>query len=130
MAKYNVVSGEIQPNYLYKVVGDQSVVYNGTAYSTNSTFRGVLGVSNFTFSGTGTQILNQLTELYGVGVEFGNDSNDLPVFPETTTLKGFGVEFVQQGKDIIFNDTTTIKGFSFEFVDHPIYAFQIITKRL
>lgn len=71
-----------------------------------------------------------VTELKGAGIELVNDSNDLPRFPESTVLKGFGVEFVQQGKDIVFNDTTTIKGFSIEFVDYPIYAFQIITRRL
>lgn len=130
MAKYNVVSGEIQPNYLYRVVGGQSVVYNGITYNTNSTFIGVSGISSFTFTGSGTQIVNQLTELRGAGIELVNDSNDLPIFPETTVLRGFGVEFVQQGKDIVFNDTTTIMGFSIEFVDYPIYAFQIITRRL
>lgn len=130
MAKYIITSGQIQPNHFYKVVGGQSVVYNAVTYNTGDNFRGVTGVATFTYTGSGTQEVNQLTEVLGAGIEFVLDANDLPVFPETTVLKGFGIEFVQQGKDIVFNDTTTIKGFSIEWVDHPIYAFQISTRRL
>lgn len=130
MAKYNIVSGQIQPNYLYKVVGGKSVVYNSNTYNTYDIFRGVIGVAGFTYTGSGTEEVNQLIELLGSGIEYVEDRNDLPLFPETTELKGFGIEFVQQGKDIVFNDTTIIKGFSIEWVDYPIYAFQILTRRI
>ncbi len=74
--------------------------------------------------------MSEVTCLFGAGIELNEDSNDLPIFPELTILKGFGVEFVQQGDDIRVNDRTTIMGFSIEFVDFPIYAFQILTRRL
>ena len=130
MAKYNVTSGQIQVGFLYKVIGVQSVIYNSVTYATGAIFRGVSGVTTFAYSGSGTQIVNQLIEFLGSGIEYISNSTDLPTFPESTILKGFAVEFVQSGADIQVSEITILKGFAVEFVDFPIYAFTILTRRL
>lgn len=71
-----------------------------------------------------------ITDLKGGAIEFVGNSTDLPIFPEQTVLKGFAIEFVQNAEDIRVQETTIIKGFAIEFIDYPIYAFQIITRRL
>jgi len=130
MPQFNIPVNAIQAGMLYKVVGDQSVTYNSILYATGATFRGVSGVTTFTYSGAGTQIVAQLIEFYGAGIEYITDATDLPLFPETTVLRGFAVEFIQSGADIQVRETTMISGFAVEYVDFPIYAFQILTRRL
>src|SRR5687767_40764 len=104
MAKYAVVTGGITPGVLYKVIGAQSVVYNGGTYATGSTFRGVAGVSAFTYSGSGTQEVNEVWELKGGGIEYIQNGADIIdnyyTFDQQTVLKGFAVEYVQSGADI------------------------------
>lgn len=130
--KYNVATNAIQEGVLYIVAGVQSATYNSVTYATGEVFRGVAGVSSFTYSGSGTQEVNELTELKGGSIEFATNDLDIPdnFFPEQTVLKGFAVEFIQQGDDIFVLDETIIKGFAIEYVDYPIYAFGIMERRL
>lgn len=129
MAQFNIPTNGIQSGVLYIVAGDQTATYNSVAYATGSTFRGV-GFTSFTYSGSGTQIVNQVTEFASAGIEYVGNSTDLPTFPESTILKGFAIEFMQQGDDIQVDETTIIKGFSIEYVDPNNYIFQILTRRL
>lgn len=126
---FNITSGNIIAGFLYTVAGAQSVVYNGTTYTTGQKFRGVLGILTFTYSGTGTQLLYEVNELQGFAVEFFNIQSDYPTFPETTLYNGFAIEFTQNASDILFNDTTNILGFALELIDYPFYSFEIIETR-
>lgn len=127
---YNVLTGEIGQGKKYLVAGAQSVVYNTVTYATGSTFIGVQGVSAFTYTGTGTQEVNEVLEAYASGLELVGNALDNPVFPETTNLLGFGVEVTQTSKDAILNDTTAIMGFGVEFENTDYYVQQIIERRL
>jgi len=122
---FNITSGNIVAGVLYTVYGAQSVVYNGTTYTTGQRFRGVLGVTTFTFSGTGTQLVYEVLEFTGFAIELTEASLDLPVFTDATLLNGFALEFAQNANDISFNDTTQIAGFSLELIDYPFYSFEI-----
>jgi hypothetical protein len=130
MAQFNVPTDAVQSGVLYRVAGEQTATYNSVAYATGSTFRGVVGFTSFTYSGSGTQIVNQVTEFASASLEYVGNSTDLPTFPESTILKGFAIEFAQQGDDIHVEETTIIKGFAIEFVDTNNYVFQILTRRL
>lgn len=127
---YNVLTGEIVQGKKYLVAGVQSVVYNTVTYATGSTFVGVQGVSAFTYTGSGTQEVNEVLEFYSSGLELVGNALDNPIFPETTNLLGFGVEVTQTLKDTIFNDTTAIMGFGVEFETGDYYVQQIIERRM
>jgi hypothetical protein len=126
---YNIASGYIEDGVLYTVFGGQSVTYNGTTYNTGQSFRGVAGVYSFTFSGTGTQLVYELLEFKGAAIHFHENSLDLPVFPDPTVFKGFGIEYMQNANDILYNEITNLNGFAMEILDYPFYGFQI-TKRI
>lgn len=127
---FNIVSGKIQQGVLYLVYGAQSVTYNGTTYTTGQYFRGVLGISTFTFSGSGTQLVYETFEIRGSNIEYVEDSTDKPVFADTTKLIGFAIEYMQGANDITFNDITVLNGFAIELLDYPFYSFAITESRL
>lgn len=127
---YNVPVNVIEPNVLYLVAGQQSVVYTGVTYNTNQNFRGINGVTGFIYTGTGTTIVNEVGELTGGDVVFEENSIDKPTpFPETTILHGFTIEFELNNSEKIVQDKTIINGFTIELEDYPFYAFQIIETR-
>ena len=119
----------IEPAVLYIVAGTQSVIYSGTTYTTNQEFRGVSGVTGFTFTGSGTQLVYEVLELFDSGVEFQTNSTDYPNFTDTTVISGFTVEFSLNLSEEIVPDMTEITGFDIELVAYPFYAFSIIETR-
>lgn len=124
---YNIVSGAIERGVLYIVYGAQSAIYNGTTYTTGQTFRGIASVSAYTFSGSGTQFVYEVLELAGTSIEFVENLIDkAAVYPDTTVLNGFAIEFKQNAKDIVFDDVTVLNGFAIELIDYPFYSFEII----
>lgn len=127
---YNIASGYIQAGILYIVYGAQCVTYNGTIYTIGQTFRGVALVTAFTFSGTGTQLVYEVLELDGAGIEFVENALDAPVFPDTTMLNGFAIEYLQNANDIVFTDVTVLNGFAMELLDYPFYSFAITETRI
>lgn len=126
---YNIVSGEIASGALYYVAGTQSVVYNTSTYTTGQFFRGVPGIRVFTYSGTGTQSVNEIPELRGLSIEYVEVSADEPVYPETTAFKGFAIEYELNNDEKIVLETTKLTGFGLEFIDYPFYAFEIAETR-
>lgn len=127
---YNVVSGDIVNGALYYVAGSQSVIYNSSTYTTGQQFRGVPGVRTFTYSGSGTQIVYEVSELRGAAIEFSEVSQDQPIYPETTIFKGFAVEFELNDDEKKVQETTRLTGFGVEFIDYPFYSFEITETRL
>lgn len=127
---FNIVSGKIQQGVLYLVYGAQSVTYNGTTYTTGQYFRGVLGITTYTFSGSGTQLVYETFEARGCVIEYIEDFSDLPVFVDATKLSGFAIEYTQGANDIAFNDETVLNGFTMELLDYPFYSFAITEIRL
>jgi hypothetical protein len=122
---YNVLTGDIIPFYLYVVAGGKSIIYDSVTYSTGQRFRGVQGVETFTYSGAGSQILNQVSELQSLSLEY----LDSPIFPESTTMKGFAVEYEINKAEYTVTDVTVIKGFALEMTDFPFYVFEITETR-
>jgi hypothetical protein len=127
---YSVINGQIKPGILYVVAGSQSVTYNSITYATGQQFRGISGLMNFAYSGTGTQLVNEVQEFTGGGIEFGETAVGNPSFPETTLLLGMAVEFELTDAEKIVTETTKITGFAIELIDYPIYSFEIIEARL
>ena len=127
---FNITSGNIQENVLYLVYGTQSVLYNGTTYAVGQTFRGISSITTFTFSGLGTQLVYEVTELKGANITFDENTLDNPVSSDITKLSGFAIEYQQNTNDITFNDITTLKGFAMELLDFPFYSFLINETRL
>lgn len=128
---YTILNGEICAGTLYEILGDQSVIYNSNTYTTGQRFRGILGSPNFTYSGTGTQILTEITELIGGAIEYSENVVDLPInFPETTIFFGGAIEYELTEAEKIVQETTKITGFAIEFIDYPFYSFQITETRL
>lgn len=125
---YNVPSGEIQNGILYLVAGEQSVNYNGDLYNTGERFRGV-EETTFDYSGTGSQLLYEITELRGFAIEFLQSPGEAQFENETTQLNGFAIEFELNEAEKIVQELTEIKGFAIELIDFPIFAFQIIERR-
>jgi hypothetical protein len=121
----NILSGDIIPSYLYKVAGGKSVTYNSVSYSTGQTFRGMPGVKVFTYSGTGSEILNQVSELCSFNLEYENS----PELSDTTAINGFAIEFEMNKEEYAVSDVTVIKGFALEMTDFPFYAFEITETR-
>ncbi|WP_443937099.1 hypothetical protein [Pedobacter sp. MW01-1-1] len=126
---YSVVSGELLNGVLYTVAGEQSVVYNGATYSAGQSFRAT-SVKTFTYSGAGTQLLYEVTEITGFALELVQDPADAQFEAAAPVLYGFALEFELNDADKVFNETTEIKGFALELVDFPIFVFNIITRRL
>ena len=127
---YNIASGYIEQGILYTVFGAQSVTYNGTTYITGQAFRGVVSVTTYSLSGTGTQLVYENLELDGAYIEYTENELDAPIFPATTMLNGFVIEYMQNANDIIFKDVTVLNGFAMELLDYPFYSFAIVETRL
>jgi hypothetical protein len=120
---YDITTGGINGGVLYIVTG--TVTYNGTAY-TNQTFRGVLGVSAF----TGTGSVTEVTEFAGASVIFqANPNESKGTFPEVTNIIGTGVIFQQNASEAHVIETTQIQGMAVQLVDYPFYQFDIMEQR-
>jgi len=148
--RYNVKTGEIQPNVRYIVAGEQSVIYNEKVYVTGDEFIGINGLIDFIYDGAGTQVLNEVTEFLGGGMglegsqpaqynevsELGGGSLNLegerPILYNDpgTNINGLGIGFNQAGGDIQVMETTLISGFGVEFQDYQAYVNTIQTRRL
>lgn len=127
---YNVPTNSIEGNVLYVVAGQQSVIYSGLTYNTSQNFRGINGVTGFTYTGTGTTIVYEVEELRGSGLVFKENLVDKPIsFPDITMLNGFSIEFELNNNEKIVQDITIINGFSIELENYPFYAFQIVETR-
>jgi hypothetical protein len=127
---YQIVSGQIQGGILYQVAGAQSVIYNSVTYTTGQRFKGIATFKTFTYSGSGSQEVNEVLELNGGAIEYVATSLDNPFFTDTIVLKGMTVEFVLSDGDRIINESTKMQGFAIEFTDYPFYSFQITETRL
>lgn len=127
---YTVVTGEIFTGRLYLVTGTQSVTYNSVTYSTGQTFRAITGFKDFTYSGSGTQIVNEVEEIKGGAIECFETAIDVGVFNDVTNLLGMAIEFALNDAEKIVNEFTKIEGFSIELVDFPFYSFEITETRL
>lgn len=127
---YQILSGEIQPDVLYEVVGTQSVTYNFISYSTGQQFKGIRTIKTFTYSGTGTQDVNEVLQLFGGAIEYVETSIDNSSFADNTLLKGMAVEFALNDAEKIVNEVTKIQGFAIELIDYPFYSFEIMETRL
>jgi hypothetical protein len=127
---YQIVSGEISAGTLYIVSGEQSVDYNSVTYNTGEKFRGIPGVIVFTYSGSGTQEVTELTEFKGFSVEYTPDGNDILTYPENIAITGLSIEFSLNENEKIVLEKTEIRGFSLELVDYPFFAFAVIETRL
>lgn len=127
---YNISSGYILENVLYIVYGSQSVTYNAVTYTTGQTFRGIRSITAFTFSGTGTQLVYELSELRGSTIAFDENAIDSSLFSDTTKISGTAIEYQQNANDIVFTDITVLKGFTMELLDYPFYSFLITETRL
>jgi len=126
---YVIVSGQIQDGVLYLVNGQQSVTYNGSTYAPSSQFRGVQGVSTFTYSGSGTQSVTEMVELKCFHVSFVQNGLDYKPTNPTTVLNSFKIEVVQNKSDLKATDTTQINSFSVEMKDWGGYVGKVITKK-
>lgn len=127
---YIVVSGEIQVGLLYYVTGDQSVVYNSTIHIPGQYFRGVSNINTFSYSGSGTQIVTEISELMAVSVELLQSPIEQPTFNDYITLRGGGIGYELNDDEKIINEVTAIKGFALELIDYPFFAFEIIEIRI
>jgi hypothetical protein len=127
---YNVLSGEIVTDTLYRVTGEQSVTYNSVTYEPGATFKGVTGANTFEYIGVGIKELNEVLELRAFAIEYVNISSDNPVYDETTVLKSFNVEYELNDAEKIVNEVTRLQGFALELIDYPFYSFEITETRL
>jgi hypothetical protein len=127
---FNINSGEIESGVLYVVYGGQNVTYNGIVYETGQQFRGINGVANFDFSGSGTQLVYEVAELRGAALLFDQNALDEPVFAEQAIFNGGAIEFDQTENDKIVNETTIAQGFAIELKVDPGYSFMINETRL
>jgi len=127
---YLIVSGEIQAGVRYFVAGSQSIIYNGNTYGSGQYFQGVSGVFTFTYLGSGTQLIYEVSELVGAAVVYSIDSVDDPVYPDTLSLNAMSLEMELTEGEKIINETTAIRGFAVELIDYPFYCFDVIEVRL
>ncbi|HWZ35390.1 MAG TPA: hypothetical protein VNW51_04485 [Mucilaginibacter sp.] len=127
---YSIITGEINYNVLYVVGGTQSVVYNSITYTTGQQFRGVPNVRTFTYSGTGTQAVYEILELWEGSLEYVGSGVDQPSYPDVITISGFAVEYSLNDAEKIVQETTKIQGFAIELIDYPFYSFEIFETRL
>ena len=127
---YSVLSGEILNGALYYVSGAQSVIYDTVTYTTGRYFKGVPGITEFTYSGSGTKELNVVTEIAGAGVELVGVDVDNPVFTERTIFNGFAIEYEMNEAEKAVNEVTKIAGFALELIDYPFYSFEITETKL
>jgi hypothetical protein len=126
---YNIDSGKIQGGVLYQVYGSSgTLTYNGAVYAPGGTFRGVK--DTVTFSQSGDTVLQEVTELSGVGTAFVQDSEDLPVFADKAELRGAAIAFELSQEEQVVNETTRIQGFALELIDYPFFSFEITETRL
>lgn len=126
---YIITSGQIQDGVLYLVNGQQSVVYNGNTYAPGAQFRGVQGVSTFTYSGSGTQSVTESVELKCFSIGLVQNALDYTYPAVQTVLNAFSVQVVQNKSDLKATDTTTINSFAVEMKDWPGFASAIINKK-
>jgi hypothetical protein len=127
---FNITSGNIQSDRLYLVYGSQNVTYNDITYSSGQQFRGVADLTTYSFSGSGTQLVYEVLEEQGVAIVYEENLLDNPIFPDTTLLIGFAIEFQQNANDIGFNDVTLLNSFAIELIDFPFYSFAVTEIRL
>lgn len=126
---YNVPSGEIQQGVLYTVAGTKSVVYNGITYATGVNFRGVVGITTFTFSGAGTELLYEETELKAGSLTFELSYPDIAFPSLTTVLSGTAIEFDLTQEEKVVQELTRLTGMAIELIDYPFYSFVINEER-
>jgi len=127
---FNITTGNILAGVLYLVYGTQSVIYNGNTYNHGQTFRGISSINTFTFSGTGTQLVYEISEFSASALILDENALDIPVFNDTTQASNFSIEFQQNNNDISFDDITALNGFSIELLDYPFYSFTVSETRL
>jgi hypothetical protein len=121
---YIVQPGEVSPNRLYEVTGTKSVIYNGQTLHTGDSFRGIYGITDFSYIGTGTEALTELSEIRSAALiyELSDGERDFKI--EQTTIKGMSIIFDLNEAEKVVQETTEIKGMSITLADFPYYAFQ------
>jgi len=128
----SIISGQIVAGAKYLVTGEQSVNYNGHQYTTGQNFRGVINVKTFTWSGSGTQGLEEICEMKGANILFEPnfvDKRDYR-FNEPMKLKGFSVLFEMNDSDKRYLDKTRIFGASVLFEHTPLRTHSVTSRRL
>lgn len=126
---YNVISGDICEGILYNVAGGQSVVYNRITYNTGQYFRGG-GIKTFLYTGSGSQILNEILELNCAAIEFVEVSDDQPVFDDIVIYNAISLQYELTDAEKKVIEITKMQGFALELVDYPFYSFEITETRL
>lgn len=123
---YNLLTGEIQSGVLYIVGGAAgTVVYNGNTKTSGQTFRGVIGVVDFTVTGDG--VVNEVFELWGCGVSFTIAHDEGYTFPDPISkVIGAAVVFDLNDEEKIVQEVTRLQGFSIALKD---VAYDQITTR-
>lgn len=114
---YNITSGNIVQTVLYRVTGEQSVTYNTVTYNTGQEFRGVSGVTTYTFSGSGTQEVLEVPEIRSVSIqtEYVEFAFGAPVVSDRVEVKSISIQMEQNKPD--FPDQTQIKSISISIED-------------
>lgn len=122
-----IISGDIQEGFLYEVAGDKSVIYNEITYSSGNLFRGVLDVKDFAFTGSGSEIVEQVSEVAGISLEIVQTPGDANSynFDDETEIFGFSLQMELNEEEKIVQENTQILGFSLELRDFPFYAFEV-----
>ncbi|MGN7988656.1 hypothetical protein ACTJKC_15010 [Pedobacter sp. 22226] len=121
---YIVQSGEISPDRLYEVIGTKSVIYNGETFDTGDSFRGVYGITDFSYTGSGSEQLTELSEIRGSSILFEVSDGERNFEIEQTSVQGMSMIFELNNEEKIVQETTEIKGMSITLADFPYYAFQ------
>jgi hypothetical protein len=127
---YIINSGEIQPGILYRVNGEQSVIYNTIVYTPGQYLRGAPGMETFIYSGDGIQSIIEAPEIKGIVVEYSGVSNDQPTYNETAILEGSSVVYDLNDAEKTVSEVTLLKGFSLELTDYPFYSLAVVEIRL
>lgn len=122
---YSVESGQIMPNILYKVIGDEKVIYNDREYITGELFRGIDGIKEFVFTGNGVGLLTEISEIKAGTLLFRQTHSDL-IFPlETTGITGMAIQFKLTEAEKIVKENTKLQGMAINFKDLPFYTYFI-----
>lgn len=126
---YNVLTDEIQANVLYKVIGEKSVIYDEITYNTDDTFRGIQGITTFEYTGSGTEFVTELTELYGTSLVFEQTIEDRAFPFEETGIEGMAIVFELNEAEKIVQEVTRLTGMSITLLDYPFYSYVINEER-
>jgi len=129
MADYHIASGGIEKGKLYVVAGERSVIYTGVTYNTGDKFRGT-GTNTYAFSGSGTQLVYEVVEVFSLSFGLERSGVDLPVFPENIDIKGISLGMETNAVDRLYPDILVVYGLSIGLEHSPLFVDSVIERRL